>query len=433
MIKLATNIHIMKKYLLCCIAAGSILSAQAQDVKKVKGLLEKNNMADAKTMIEQVLANPKSQKNVEAWYLKTKIYSTISADPAMRGQFPDTRMPAFESLKKMMELDSNQSKMLLTLDNFKPAYDLYTGGFQQGADLYNAEKYNDALTVFREVATVGEYIYGRGWGLFKLDTTITYYSALAAMNAKKEDEAIGYFKRLADANVSGGTEYSTPYRFLAKHYFDKKDEANMTKYVNAGLALYPKDDYMPLLLVDFYREKGDKPALYAKFDELLVQNPNNFDMSMEYANELFGETHVSELSKKPANYDANCAKIEMLYRKAGEIKPESVDPKLSLGKHFYNQMLLRDEEASKIKGAKPEDVKKRNDVNALSVAMADKAIVPLEEVFKYYDSMGKLKVGEKSNFKSSCSLLTYCYEKKKDKAKVDFYQKKYDDANTAHE
>ena len=171
----------------------------------------------------------------------------------------------------------------------------------------------------------------------------------------------------------------------------------------------------------------------AKFDELLGQNPNNFDMSMEYANELFGETHVSELSKKPANYDANCAKIETLYRKAGEIKPESMDPKLSLGKHFYNQMLLRDEEASKIKGAKPEDVKKRNDVNALSVAMADKAIAPLEEVFKYYDSMGKLKVGEKSNFKSSCSLLTYCYEKKKDKSKVDFYQKKYDDANTAHE
>ena len=110
-----------------------------------------------------------------------------------------------------------------------------------------------------------------------------------------------------------------------------------------------------------------------------------------------------------------------------------MDPKLSLGKHYYNQMLMRDEEASKIKGTKPEDVKKRSDMNALSVAMADKAIIPLEEVFKHYDNLGKLKVGEKSNLKSACSLLTYCYEKKQDKAKVDFYQKKYDDANKAHE
>ena len=35
-------------------------------------------------------------------------------------------------------------------------------------------------------------------------------------------------------------------------------------------------------------------------------------------------------------------------------------------------------------------------------------------------------------FKSSCSLLSYCYDKKKDKPKSDFYYKKYDEADKAH-
>ena len=55
-----------------------------------------------------------------------------------------------------------------------------------------------------------------------------------------------------------------------------------------------------------------------------------------------------------------------------------------------------------------------------SLPIADKAIPYLEEVFKHYDTMGKLKVSEKSNFKSSCSLLSYSYGKKKDNAKLHF-------------
>jgi hypothetical protein len=42
-------------------------------------------------------------------------------------------------------------------------------------------------------------------------------------------------------------------------------------------------------------------------------------------------------------------------------------------------------------------------------------------------------VNDRSNYKSACTLLTYCYNMKKDKAKADFYQKKYDEADAAHQ
>ena len=404
----------------------------SQDVKKVKELLAANNLSGAKTMIDQMLANPKNQKNYEVWYAKAKVYSAIAGNPTERAAVPDARMQSLEAAKKSLELDKTAATTMLTLENYKPVFDLYVSGFEEGAGLYNAEKYDDALNTFKATGAVGEYIFSQGWGLYKLDTTITYYSALSAMNAKKEDEAVMYFKKLADANVGGSSENATAYRYLAKYYYDKKDEANMMKYINAGIALYPNDDYMPLLELDYAREKGDSKVLFAKYDEILARNPNNFAVTIDYATELFAETHVTDASKRPADYDQRCLKIESLYKKAIELKPDSYEAKLSLGKHYYNQMLIIEEDAAAIKSTKPEDVKKKADKAAQVVTIAGQAIQPLEEVFNHFDTMGALKVGDRSNYKSSCSLLSYCYEKKKDKTKADFYYKKYDEADKAH-
>lgn len=429
------NNTIMKKTMFVVLALVITQGLVAQDVKKVKDALANNKLQEARTMIDQMLANPKNQKNAEAWYLKGKTYSGIAASASERASVPDARLQSLDAFKKSLEIDKNTATLYFTMDNYGPVYQLYTSGFEQGAAQYNEEKYEEALGTFKQTSAAGDYIFSQGWGLYKLDTTITYYSALAAMNAKKQDEAVSYFAKLADANVGGpnNPEYVTPYRYLAKYYYDKKDEANMTKYIAAGRKLYPKDDYLPLLELDYVREKGDKNALFAKYDEILAASPDNFDVTMDYATEMFAETHVTEPGKRPADYDQRCAKIESLYKKAIEIKPDSYEAKLSLGKHYYNMMLIKEEEAKSVKGTKPEDVKKKADLNAEVIAAGDKAIPYLEEVFKHYDTMGKLKVGDKSNFKSACSLLSYCYGKKKDTAKVAFYEKKYDDTDKDHQ
>jgi tetratricopeptide (TPR) repeat protein len=425
----------MKQFLLVFFSVILMQGVFAQDVKKVKDALAANKLTEAKSLIDQILGNPKNQKNAEAWYLKGKTYSAIANNATERANVPDARMTALDAFKKSMELDKNSATLYLTVDNYQPVFVLYTSGFEEGAGQYNAEKYTEALGTFKNTSTIGDYIFSQGWGLYKLDTTITYYCALAAMNSKNQADAINYFAKLADANVGGerNPEYVTPYRFLAKHYYDAKDEANMMKYISAGKKLYPKDDYLPLLELDYVREKGDKTALFAKYDEILAVSPDNFDVTIDYATELFAETHVTEAAKRPADFDQRCVKIESLYKKAIELKPDSYEAKLSLGKHYYNIMLIKDDEASKIRGTKPEDVKKKSELAAEIVAQADKAIPYLEDVFKHYDSMGKLKVSEKSNFKSACSLLSYSYGKKKDTAKVTFYEKKYDEADKAHQ
>lgn len=423
----------MKRVLLSATLAiaGTVLFAQ--DVKKTKEFITANAWDKAKTSIDATLANPKNAKNAEAWYLKAKVYSALAIFPNPKE--PNTfenRNTALEAIKKLQEVDKTQAQVFLTMDQYKPVYDLYTTSFEESADKYNQEKYAEALEAFKNTGVYGDYIFAQGWGLYKLDTTLTYYTALSALNAKKDEDAVKYFSKLADAKVGGKPEMATSYRYLAKHYYDKKDEANMMKYITAGKELYPKDDYLPLLELDYVRDKGDKAALYKKYDEMLAANPDNFDMLFEYGNELFGETHVADASKRPANYSENLKKIEELYTKAATLKPENSDVWLSLGKHYYNQALFKEDEVRAIKGAKPEDVKKKADMNAEIVALADRSIAPLEKVFAMFDGEGKLKTHDKSNFKSSCNLLNYAYGMKKDKAKADFYQKKYDEADAKH-
>ena len=423
----------MKRIIFTLLAATGLMTVSGQNLNKIKESIAANKIAEAKTAIETLLTNPKNQKNPEVYYLKGKVLSAISMNPAERSTMPEARMLALEAFKKALEIDKNQSTLYLTVDNYKPVFDLYSSGFEEGAAYYNAAKFEDALSTFKNTGVIGEYIFTQGWGLYKLDTTLTYYMGLSALNAKKEDQAIAYFTKLADANVGGNSDMATPYRYLAKYYFDKKDDANMNKYIDAGLKIFPKDDYLPLLAIDHARDKNDVAFLLKKFEQLLAINPESFDLTFDYASELFGETHVSEASKRPADYTERCSKIEGLYNKALGLKADSYETMLSLGKHFYNQMLFIEEDSYKVKGTTPEAVKKKADYAALINDMVDKTIPQLEKVFGHYDGMGKLKVGERSNFKSACSLLNYCYDKKKDKAKAEFYQKKYDEADKAHQ
>ena len=330
----------MKRIIFTLLAATGLMTVSGQNLNKIKESITANKFSEAKTAIETFLNNPKYQKNPELYYLKGKVLSAISMNATERAAMPEARMLALDAFKKSLEIDKNQSTLYLTVDNYKPVFDLYSSGFEEGAAYYNASKFEEALGTFKNTGVIGDYIFAQGWGLYKLDTTLTYYMGLSALNAKKEEQAISYFAKLADANVGGNSDMATPYRYLAKFYFDKKDDANMNKYIDAGLKIFPKDDYLPLLAIDNARDKNDMAFLLKKFEQLLAINPESFDLTFDYASELFGETHVSEASKRPVDYTERCSKIEGLYNKALSLKADSYETMLSLGKHFYNQMLF---------------------------------------------------------------------------------------------
>lgn len=411
------------------LVAGITLNLSAQNLNKVKDFLQKNELDKAKEGIDLLIENPKQNKKVEVWYTKAKIYSAIAASDQFKTLVPDGKAEAFDAIKKASEINKNETATLLALENYQPIYSLYGGYFDLAAAQHNAEKYEDAYNSFQKANTVGRYIFSQGWGLYALDTLAVYYTALSAMNAKNDDAAAAEFHKLAEAKVGEKPEYVTIYRYLAKHYLDKKDIPNMQKYAKLGIELYPNDEYLTLVELDYLKNSGDKAALHAKYEELIKATPENYEIIMDYGNELFNSTHVSDEKNRPADYAQRLLQIEDLYKKALALKPEAVEVNLNLAKHYFNQALYIDDDVRKIKGNKPEDVAKKKELQAKIVALCDKAIPPFEVVFAEFDGRDDLKLSEKSEYKSACNNLAYCYDRKNDKAKSDFFQKKYDEAD----
>ena len=53
--------------------------------------------------------------------------------------------------------------------------------------------------------------------LYPLDTSLVLNTATSAIQAKKTDEAVMYYRKLTDADVAG-KDYEEVYEFLVDHY-----------------------------------------------------------------------------------------------------------------------------------------------------------------------------------------------------------------------
>jgi len=160
-------------------------------------------IADAKTQIDGALASDKNTKNATAWYAKLKIYNAIAANDQLRAQNPDARDQAFDALKKYVDLDEKDKKLvLLQVDGYKPINEIYQGYFQVGANDYNGGKYDEALKNFTGAIAASSYMNSKGWTKLPIDTTSTLYAGISAEKASKKDTAAIYYGRLADARIS---------------------------------------------------------------------------------------------------------------------------------------------------------------------------------------------------------------------------------------
>lgn len=423
--------HILCAAVLIALVAPSVMG---QTVKKTKEFITANDWIKAKESADATFENPKAKKEEmpEAWYLKAKIYSTLSTDKKFASQAPsDGRMIAFNAIKKAMELDKEKTQTWLTMDQFVPVINLYSTTFQDGVDFYGERNYKGAFEFFKNTSVFGDYIFNQGWALSKIDTTLVFYTGLSALNAKMENEAINYFLTLADAKVGKNPDFATVYQYLAKHYYDEKDEANFKKYVSQGRELYPNDQYLPLLELDNIRDKGDKNALFAKYEEIINSTNDNIEVMLNYTIEL-SEVNFETSKARPTNYNDNCVKIERTLKRIVELKPDNTDAQIELGRLYINMASALQEEARMIKGSKPEDVTKRNGLNDKVLLLVDKSIEPLEKVFNTFDKEAKLKTQDRSKYKSAVSMLLSVYEVKKNQEKTNFYQNKYDNADKKH-
>ena len=427
----------MKKLLLTMMLASAVVAASAQNLDKIQANLKAKKYSEAKTQIDQFLANEKNAKNAEGWYTKAKVYNEISQDASIASSTPDARWTAFESLKQYVTLDDKGQLVSLKLDNYKPIMDVYQGYFKAGADDYNANRFEPAYTNFKNCLAVSEYMAQQKWSNVAMDTTVILYAGISAEKSGKRDDAAIYYAKLADAKVAGEGMVEI-YKWLVDYYYNqKKDPATAEKYLALGKSVYPTDSFWAAYDLDMARDKGDKAELFKKYEAVLATDPNNTSIRYNYAVELYQEGYKPEIAQRPANSAELIAKADENLKKVVEQKPDYAAAYLVLGQIQYNQGVDLNNQNKAIRPPsggklKPEELKKKEELRGQITQKFDAAIPYFEKVDALLGGQGKLKMEDKGYLKDAYDLLITIYDNKGNKEKLKAYEEKFNNVDKVH-
>lgn len=427
----------MKRIFFTTLFAVLVTGLFAQKVDKAKDLLKANKLLEARTEIDNFLAQEKNQKNGEAWYTKAKIYNAISQNGGMASQVPNARKEAFQALKKYTEVDD---KMLISLqiDGYKPINEIYTAYYQEGANSFNSKKYEDAFSGFTNAIEVSQFMTQKGWINLKLDTNSVLYAGVAAEKMSKFDDAVKYYGLLAENKIKGDG-FVEIYKWVANHYYEKKDIENAKKFIDLGKEVYPADAFWGSLELDMARESGNKEDLFAKYEQTIAANPDNHLYRYNYAVELYQVAYNTDISKRPANSADLIKKALEQVNQSIRIKGDYSRAQLFAGQIAYNQGVDLLNAAKLITGTKPEDVKKKADTKAEAVKKFEEAAPYFLEVEKLLiakaqaepkDGKPHLKMEDKSDLKEAYDLLITIYDQRPTtKDKVKEYEVKFNEVD----
>jgi hypothetical protein len=416
----------MKKYCFMAILLLAGVAGFSQSIDDINKYHMLGQNKKAKELVDKFLTETKNAGKADGWYYKGRIYNAVSKDS---GTTPTDAMKlkleAFEAFKKYLQLDPKE--VSLKNDGYVWFFDIYNGFFDIGAKEYNVKSYAGAFEGFKNALMVEEFTRGKnyeynGYKFPSLDTSLIQNTAMAASQAKDEASAIAYYRKLTDANLSGEA-FLNIYQYVTEYYYKNKDEANMKAMLDKGRSLYPNEKYWTELELEAVSKTGNKEALYAKYEELMKREPNEYSWPYNLGVELFNEVYTGDA--KPANAIALKEKLSEVLKTAIAIQGDKgSDAKMLMTRHTYNDAYDYQDSSKKIKGAKPEDIKKRNEIKALFLKKVDVCIPYGEQVIAYYAAQATLKPIYKSNYKIVLDILSQLYTAKGDVKKAAEYEKK---------
>lgn len=401
--------------------------AISQSLDDIKKFVLMRQAKPAKAAVDKFLAIEKNALKADAWYYKGFAYDLTSKDSGLSiAEGSALKTESFNAIKKYFELDAKAP--LSNVENNSLLFDLYVGfSSELGVKAYTQKNYELAHDNFKKAVEVHDFVFAKNlvgannYKFAELDTTLILYAAISANDAKKKEEAVIFYKKLADANIAD-TQYVDVYQFLADYYKTKKDSANFSAIIEKGKKLYPKNmDYWTALEIEEATEGVEKPQIFDKYDGLLTKYPENYILSFNYAVEMYRYIYSEEM--KTANTNVYKEKLPIILKKALSIK-STPEANFLMGNFLYNNSIDISEEARNIKGAKPADVKKRKDIEAAATTAMNEAIPYAEKVVSLFADIEKPKGSEKVNYKQSLVILKNIYEVKKDAAKVAMYDAK---------
>ncbi|MDB5196295.1 MAG: hypothetical protein JWP88_666 [Flaviaesturariibacter sp.] len=404
----------MRKLILSAffVAASTTLFAQSFD--EIKKKINEKKFDDAKEKLDKVAADPKAQGNSEYWYYKAQVYNNLGqakGDTALLAGSLDAIRRYYDMESKVKE--ESKRGILAMFESNQTAFNIYNSYFQGGVKGFQASNWPVAYYNFTRTLDAFEVLSKNKLTTATFDTTSTLYAGYSAQSAKMTDEAAKYYAILANKRIAD-TSYVGIYEYLVAYYQSKNDAANTAKYLELGKSVFPgRPIWMQYELQDLDKDKTKKLARLA---ELTQQNKTDVDLWQQYALELFNYTYASD---KPADYAKSQENLTNTIQTLININPASPFSNFIMSQHVSNQIYDLQQSYAAIKGTKPEDIKKKQQLNKDIDAKYELLFNYSLKAADAYSKLPEPKAVDKANYRKMLNEVAEYYRNKKqaDKAK----------------
>lgn len=376
------------------VLASSAAFSQTSNLRKAKASYDKFNevksvgnsalgaadLNTAKEALEKAIEHEKTMNLAETW----TYYALVNADLALLDSTETAEQyiqKAVEARKKAISLDTEKEneQNLNILGSILAQYEL-----NKGAKLWDSQDFQGAYNAFDKGLT---YLPG--------DTTLLYYSGMAAVNAQDYEKALAKYVELVPIDSFSNNRQII--LDVSRLYLMQGDTTNAIKYAQIGTQKYPEDGELATQHIELNLMAGNDEETIKAINDQVSKDPDNKNLHY-YLGIAYSETGDTE-------------KAEASYRKALEIDPNYLDANINLGGLILNKGI--------------DHFNKTNNAN-LQQAEYDAEIKKAYEIFD--TALPYLQKAVEIDGKSQVALtnLKRYYEIKEDQAKVDELQARLD-------
>ena len=251
------------------LAAGTTAFAQTGNVKKAASNIQEYEkyrtagspqlgekyLAQAKEAIDLAIVHEKTKDAPDAWTYYALVYSNLATDK----KDAEDAKKASEGITKAKSLDKDGKNQ----DNIKTAEQtLYAFNFNQGVGFWEKSDFQNAYNSFDQAL-----VYAPG------DTTLTYYSALAAIQSNDYPKGIDKYKQLIDKKDF--SQHKTILVDLPKLFLSLKDTTQAVEYAGLAAKEYPNDANAITQNIELNLIVGNEEKIIADIENQIAKDSGN--------------------------------------------------------------------------------------------------------------------------------------------------------------
>ena len=298
----------LSSYLIVLVAVAAYSCGQSAFVRKANTSLSGNNLAEAKTQIDQAIEDPEANGEASTWLTYGQVYQAIGDDSTNSVQVDQPYMKALTGYNKAQALEDSSSSDYELAGTMKEQ--IWANSVNSGAKLYSDQNYDEAISYF-DVAKKAK----------PQDTTAYIYAGISAQQNGNLDAAAQNYAYLVDSLDYTSKDFYNSLIYI--YLVEQKDSEKALNYLQKAQEAFPDDP-------EFLKQEITVLINNEEYDQAEQQLTKAIETEPDNAILYYNRGYLYEQMGNGEEAVSN-------YTKATEIDPNYFDATFNLAAYYYNQ------------------------------------------------------------------------------------------------